>query len=113
MVVKRGYVAELDLNNEQITACLKHVGATRFAYNYALTRKRENCQAGLKTPYAAELHREINVLKQTEIPWAYEVSKCAFQERGEVARQVWLSQIQVSQKGDRKRTLHWLYSCVP
>ena len=80
MLVKRGYKAELDLNNGQITLRLKHCGATRWAYNYALRRKQENYQAGLPTPYATELHREINALKKTDIPWAYEVSKCAFQE---------------------------------
>jgi len=80
MRVKRGYRVEIDLNNEQRTACLKHCGAARWAYNYALTRKKENYQKSLPTPYAAELHREINELKKTEIPWAYEVSKCAFQE---------------------------------
>ena len=34
MTVKRGYRAELDLNNEQITLARKHCGAARFAYNY-------------------------------------------------------------------------------
>jgi len=80
MIVKRGYRVEGDLNNEQRTAFLKHCGASRWAYNYALTRKKENYQKGLKTPYAQELHREINDLKKTDLPWAYEVSKCAFQE---------------------------------
>ena len=76
MLRVRGYKVELDLNNEQVTACRKHCGAARWAYNYALTRKQENYQAGLKTPYATHLHKEINALKKTEIPWAYEVSKC-------------------------------------
>ncbi len=79
MLVKRGYKAEIDLNNEQRTLCMKHAGAARWAYNYALTRRRENYKAGLHTPYAAQLHREINILKQST-PWMYEVSKCAFQE---------------------------------
>src|SRR6266700_4916782 len=80
MLVKRGYRVELNLNNEQITACKKHCGASRWAYNYGLRRKQEARTAGLPMPYAAELHREINALKQTDIPWAYEVSKCSFQE---------------------------------
>ena len=45
----------------------------------AIRRKQENYKAGLKTPYAAELHKEINLLKKDN-PWMYEVSKCAFQE---------------------------------
>src|SRR5215467_4690898 len=79
-MVKRGYKAELDLNDEQVTLARKHCGAARWAYNYGLRRKQEAYKAGLPTPYATELHREINALKKTEIPWAYEVSKCAFQE---------------------------------
>src|SRR6266704_1485803 len=80
MLVKRGYKAELDLNNEQITLCRKHAGAARWAYNYGLRRKQEAYKAGLPIPTAKDLHREINALKRTEIPWMYEVSKCAPQE---------------------------------
>ena len=80
MMVKRGYQAELDLNNAQITLARKHCGAARWAYNYGLRRKQEAYQAGEKTPYATDLHREINALKKTELPWMYEVSKCAAQE---------------------------------
>jgi len=80
MIVKQGYRTELHLNNEQITACKKHCGASRWAYNYGLRRKQEARAAGFPMPYAAQLHREINALKKTDIPWAYEVSKCSFHE---------------------------------
>ena len=80
MIVKQGYKAELDLNHEQITLARKHCGAARYAYNYGLRRKQEAYKAGQKTPSAIDLHRELNALKKTEIPWAYEVSKCAMQE---------------------------------
>ncbi len=80
MLIKRGYKAELDLNNEQVTLCRKHCGAARWAYNYGLRRKQEAYKSGFPVPSAADLHREINVLKKTEIPWMYEVSKCAPQE---------------------------------
>jgi putative transposase len=80
MLVKLGYRTELNVNNEQITACKKHCGASRWAYNYGLRRKQEARAAGLPMPSATQLHREINALKQTDIPWAYEVSKCSFQE---------------------------------
>lgn len=79
MLVTQGYRVELDLTHEQITACRQHVGASRWAYNYGLRRKQECYQAGLKTPTAIDLHREINALKQ-DTPWMYGVSKCAFQE---------------------------------
>jgi len=32
--ITRGYRSELDLNNKQITACKKHAGAARYAYNW-------------------------------------------------------------------------------
>ena len=80
MLVKRGYLVELDLNNAQITFAKKHCGAARWAYNWGLKRKQEAYKAGLPTPYAKDLHRELNVLKRTEVPWMYEVSKCSAQE---------------------------------
>src|SRR6266699_6145224 len=77
---KRGYKTELDLNDEQITACLKHAGCARKAYNWGLTRKQVARAAGLPMPTARQLHRELNALKATEFPYMYEVSKCAPQE---------------------------------
>ena len=35
----RAFKTELDLNNQQRTACLRHAGAARFAYNWGLERK--------------------------------------------------------------------------
>src|SRR5205807_9829691 len=77
---KRGYKTELDLNDEQITACLKHAGCARKAYNWGLTRKQVARAAGLPMPTARQLHRELNALKATEFSYMYEVSKCAPQE---------------------------------
>src|SRR5260370_36667342 len=77
---KRGYKTELGLNNEQITACLKHVGCARKAYNWGLSRKEEARAAGLPVADARTLHRELNHRKATEFPYIYEVSKCAPQE---------------------------------
>lgn len=80
MKIVRGYKTELDLNNAQITACLKYTGAARFAYNWGLRRYQEEYAAGRKTPTAISLHKELNALKKTDFPWMYEVSKCAPQE---------------------------------
>src|SRR2546423_8049423 len=77
---KRGYKTELDLNQEQITTCLKHAGCARKAYNWGLARKEEARVAGLPIPNARQLHRELNALKATEFPYMYECSKCAPQE---------------------------------
>jgi putative transposase len=78
--VTRGYKTELDLNNEQRTACLKHAGCARFAYNWGLARAQEVYRATGKRPNAMQLHRDLNALKKTDFPWMYEVSKCAPQE---------------------------------
>ena len=72
MRTQRGFKTELDLNNKQRTACLRHAGAARFAYNFGLRRKAEAYQAGEKVPSAIDLHRELNRLKQTDYPWLYE-----------------------------------------
>ena len=45
-----------------------------------LRRKQEAYRATGKSPSAIDLHRELNALKKSEVPWMYEVSKCAPQE---------------------------------
>jgi putative transposase len=78
--IQRAYKVELDLNDQQITACRQHAGAARWAYNWGLARKEEVYRATGKSPNAIDLHRELNALKQTQVPWMYAVSKCAPQE---------------------------------
>jgi putative transposase len=80
MLILRAFRTELDLNNVQKTACLRHAGAARWAYNWGLARKIEAYRKGGKVPTAIDLHRELNVLKKGELCWMYEVSKCAPQE---------------------------------
>ena len=80
MKVIRGYRTELDLNDEQKPACMKHAGAARFTFNWGLARSQEVYHASGSRPSAIELHRDLNKLKQTDYPWMYEGSKCASQE---------------------------------
>ena len=80
MIVQRAFKTELDLNDVQRTACARHAGTARYAYNWGLARKIAAFKAGQKRPSAIDLHRELNALKQTELGWMYEVSKCAPQE---------------------------------
>jgi putative transposase len=72
-VIQRAFKTELALNNAQITACKKHAGAARWAYNWGLARKQEAYRATGKSPSAIELHRELNALKPRDVPWMYEV----------------------------------------
>jgi putative transposase len=73
----KSYKTELDLNNKQRTACLRHAGAARWAYNWGLHRKIEEREAKHKVPSAIDLHKELVALKQGELAWMYSVSKCA------------------------------------
>jgi putative transposase len=79
-IIQRAYKTELDLNNQQITACKQHAGAARWAFNWGLQRKQESYRRVGKSPSAMDLHRELNALKKTAVPWLYTVSKCAPQE---------------------------------
>lgn len=80
MKINRAYRYELDPNVQQRILLLKHAGAARFAYNWGLARRIELYQQTGKSTNAIEQHRELNRLKKTNIPWMYEVSKCAPQE---------------------------------
>jgi len=80
MIILRAFKTELDLNNAQQTACLRHAGAARFAFNWGLSCKIAAYENGQKVPTAIDLHRELNALKKTDYPWMYAVSKCAPQE---------------------------------
>jgi transposase len=105
MQITRGYRTELDLNNQQITACKKHAGAARYAYNWGLKRKQEVYQTTGRSISAMELHRELNQLKQTALPWMYEVSKCAPQEALrdlDVAFTNFFRRVQLKKEGKRR-----------
>src|SRR5260370_39821067 len=72
MQVVRGYKTELDPNNVQRTALLKHAGCARFAYNWGLARSKEVYRTMGKRPSPMGLHKELNAMKQTDFPWMYE-----------------------------------------
>ncbi len=80
MLVTRAYKTELALNEKQVTACKQHAGAARWAYNWGLARREAEYKASKQSLNAIELHRELNALKKTDLPWMYQVSKCAPQE---------------------------------
>ncbi len=80
MLIHRAYKTELDLTAAQRRACVQHAGAARWAYNWGLAIRIAAYEQGEPTPYAMELHRRLNQLKRTAVPWMYDVSKCAPQE---------------------------------
>ena len=79
--ILKAYRIQCYPNNVQKTLFRKNFGASRFAFNFALERKKLAFDKKERIPNAIELHRELNKLKGTdELPWAYECSKCSFQE---------------------------------
>jgi len=76
MMIQKAYKTEINPNNKQITLLLKHAGCARKAWNWALGRI-ENKDS---KPNAMQLHKELNIEKQGEFAYMYEVSKCAMQE---------------------------------
>ena len=73
----RAYKTEIEVNNVQNTLFLQHLGCARWAFNWALGKKKAAFEAKAKIPNAIELHRELNALKKTEFPWFYQSSKSA------------------------------------
>lgn len=68
---------ELDPNNKQRTALLKHAGAARFAWNWALAQRKLEYKTTGKSSNAIEQSRQLNAIKTIAFPWMYEVSKWA------------------------------------
>lgn len=71
------YKVQLDVNNKQQTLLYQHLGCARWAFNWALSKKKEAFDKKEKIPNSIELHRELNKLKKSEIPWMYQTSKAA------------------------------------
>lgn len=80
MLVNCAFKTAISPNNKQRTSLLKHAGASRFAWNWALARRKSEYESTGKASNAIEQHRQLNALKPTEFPWMYDVSKCAMQE---------------------------------
>lgn len=79
--ILKAYRIQCYPNNVQTTLFRKNFGASRYAFNFALERKKLAFEKKERIPNAIELHRELNKRKGTdELPWAYECSKCSFQE---------------------------------
>jgi len=78
--IQRANKIELDLNDQQTAASKKHAGAAPWAYNWGLQREQEAYAATGGSPFAPDLHRELNARKGTAVPLRYEVSKFAPQE---------------------------------
>jgi len=73
MKIIRAYKTELDPNNKQRTAFMRHAGAARFVYNWALNDRKERYKRGEKTNMY-EQKKRFNALKHKEFPWLRQVA---------------------------------------
>lgn len=80
MEVNCAYRYELKPNVAQRILLAKNAGAARFTYNWGLAQRIKLYEQDKKSTNAIEQHRILNKLKETELFWMYEVSKCAPQE---------------------------------
>ncbi len=77
MKIFQAYRYELKPNDKQQTALFKHAGAARFVYNWGLARRIEEYAETGRSSNAMDQHKQLVVLKKTELSWLCEVSKCA------------------------------------
>jgi len=76
--VLRAYKTELNPNNKQRTALVRHAGVARFVYNWTLADRIERHKAGLTTNMY-EQKRRFNALKREQFPWVYDVAYTAME----------------------------------
>jgi putative transposase len=69
----------LDPNAAQRTYFARAAGTARWAFNWALNEWQSQYKAGGK-PSEVSLRKQLNALKRTICPWAFDVTKCAVQE---------------------------------
>ena len=80
VIVHKAYRYEIRPTAGQLHKLFQHAGVARFAYNWGLGRRIKEYKKTGKSSSAITQHKQLNVLKATEFPWMYEVSKCAPQE---------------------------------
>jgi len=83
MKINQSFRYELNPNNHQKGLLMRCCGVARFTWNWGLARQEElyRTQIGKdKFVSAITQHRELNLLKNSEFSWMYEVSKWIPQE---------------------------------
>lgn len=69
---------ELKPNNKAKSHFKKAFGCARLAYNWGLSKWKENYERGYKTNFYS-INNEFNHIKKEQFPFVYEVSKCVTQ----------------------------------
>src|SRR5207248_2674996 len=61
---------------EQATYFAKAAGTARYAFNWAVAEWKRQYEAGEK-PSALKLRTQFHALRKQQLPWTYDVTKCA------------------------------------
>jgi putative transposase len=77
--VIRSHVIKLNPTDTQVEFFRNCVGTSRFAFNWALARWREQYASGLK-PNEGKLRKELNAIKEREFPWMLGTPKSVVQQ---------------------------------
>ena len=74
----KAHKIRLNPTPEQATYFAKAAGTARFTFNWAVAEWRRQVEAGEK-PSALALRTQFHGLRRSELPWTYEVTKCAIE----------------------------------
>lgn len=77
-MVYKAHVIKLKPTKAQETFFRKSSGVARFTYNWALTKRKEDYEKGIKWR-AYDLVKHLNSIKKDEFPWMLEVAKTCCQ----------------------------------
>ena len=61
---------------EQATYFAKAAGTARYTFNWAVAEWKQQYEAGEK-PSALGLRTQFHALRKEQLPWTYDVTKCA------------------------------------
>jgi len=63
---------------EQVTYFAKAAGTARYTFNWAVAEWKRQYEAGEK-PSALKLRTQFHALRKEQLPWTYDVTKCAIE----------------------------------
>src|SRR5437588_11349474 len=63
---------------DQATYFARAAGTARYAFNWAVAEWKRQYEAGEK-PSALKLRTQFHALRKEQLPWTYDVTKCAIE----------------------------------
>ena len=74
----KAHKIRLHPTTEQATYFAKAAGTARYTFNWAVAEWKRQYAAGGK-PSALKLRTQFRALRQEQLPWTYDVTKCAIE----------------------------------